>query len=227
MGDDFALTEPPRREDSPLTKLCKQREAFETPAWAARAILRVELMTRYVIDPCCGLGALTEAARDLRHRVGTIDVEDWSQCFDGVRGPMLLMDWLAFARADFEEFHLLLDMSKDDDFTVFMNPPFSNACDFVDQALRLGARKVLCFQTAQWRTSKERRAWFERNPPARVWTCGERATCWRFDDPRRVGGGSDTPTEHRWYVWERGHRGIEANHMLWKDMADADQGVML
>jgi hypothetical protein len=37
-------------------------EAFETPEWCAAAILRRELLTPRVVDPCCGHGTLSKAA---------------------------------------------------------------------------------------------------------------------------------------------------------------------
>ena len=37
--------------------------------------------------------------------------------------------------------------------TVFMNPPFSRAEEFVSYAQALGARKIICFQRQAWRES--------------------------------------------------------------------------
>ena len=34
----------------------------------------------------------------------------------------------------------------DEDYTIFMNPPFSKAVEFVEKAIALGARKIVCFQ---------------------------------------------------------------------------------
>jgi len=97
-----------------------------------------------------------------------------------------------------------------------MNPPFSKACAFVDKARTLGARKVVCFQRQAWRESDTRRAWWEANPPARVWVCGNRATCWLVTVPPEERG-SGTPVAHAWYVWERGHRGAELMGAIWKE----------
>lgn len=97
-----------------------------------------------------------------------------------------------------------------------MNPPFSKAEAFVDRAQKLGARKVICFQRQAWRESQARRLWWEQNSPARVWVCGARATCWRFDlltsDVSRLGGST---TAMAWYVWERGHKGAEVTSAIY------------
>jgi hypothetical protein len=120
------------------------------------------------------------------------------------------------------------------DWTCFMNPPFSLACEFVDRAQALGARKIVCFQRWSWRESQARRQWWRDNAPARIWLCGDRATCWRFDVPERCRGAAEcckgqgrgamkcrqcmagTPTSHAYYVWERGHKPTEIINVIWK-----------
>ena len=100
--------------------------------------------------------------------------------------------------------------------TVIMNPPFSLAEDFVLKAQALGARKIICFQRQAWRESATRREFWEQNSPARVWVCGARATCWRFDllgTEKAEKGGS--PTSNAWYVWEKGHKGAEVTSAIY------------
>lgn len=202
-----AEKEPPEMSD--LEKLCRAREAFETPAWAARAILDVELLPPIVWDPCSGLGALGNAIRaKVQCALLESDIEDWSAHFSHAPAPEMLGDFLKLGRPDL--------FPAGEDFAVVMNPPFSLACQFVDQALRLGARKVICLQRMAWRESAERRAWWAANPPARIWLCGARATCWRFDVPAQKRGSGST-TAHAFYIWERAHKGAELMHTLWPE----------
>lgn len=206
------------------SQLCKDLEAFETDPWAAKAILEVEIMTPLVIDPCCGTGILTMAARDSGYnRVHGWDIKDWSPDFGGPP-PEKVFD---FFDPELEAFW--------PNTTIFCNPPFSTACEFVDRAKSLGARKIICFQRWAWRESIGRRKWWADNPPARTWICGERATCWRFDVPKTCvgeacgkgqGRGTNalrcrqcmqgTPTSHGWFVWEQGHMGAGVTNDLWK-----------
>lgn len=215
-----------------MSDIFKELEAFETDPWAAEAILKVELMTPFVIDPCCGTGILADAALVMGHRVLTFDIADWSQEFD-CSPPDNVMDFLTFEPRN---------LGFGEDFTVFMNPPFSRAHEFVDRAKELGARKIICFQRWPWRESQGRRDWWAANPPARLWICGERATCWRFDIPKVCvgadlcgkgkGRGVDavkcrecfagTSTSHGWFVWERGHKGAESVGDLWKNNCSPD-----
>lgn len=189
-----------------LTDLCKRLEAFETPRWAIESILDVELTTLSVFDPCSGLGAITWVCEGRNLYVESLDIVEWHKIFPercNVRGPVWKGDFLTWD----------IDLSND---TVVMNPPFSKACEFVDHARKLDARKIICFQRQAWRESAGRREWWEKNPPARVWVCGARANCWRFDllgSEKAEKSGS--PTSYAWYVWERGHKGAEVTSAIY------------
>lgn len=190
-----------------LKELSKQYEHYETPDWAGKAILKKELLPQFVLDPCCGTGVLTEAARDNGYTVCPIDIHDWG--------------FQTFALCDFLKIHistLPFPMGEDwcADFAVFMNPPFSKACEFVEKSFDLGARKIVCFQRFAWWESRARREFWQNFPPSRVYVCGDRATCWRHDIPeeKRANG---TTTAHAWFVWEKdAPAGTLLSH-IWRD----------
>ncbi len=192
-----------RMTDEQITAVAKELECFETDPWAAEAILRHEILTPAVWDPCCGTGVLSEAAQQAGCAVIATDIFDWSYepALDGNR------DFLAALHSPFD---------PGIEFSVFMNPPFSLACEFVDKAFELGARKVVCFQRFPWFSSRERREFWERRRAARAYVCGDRATCWRFDIPLEERG-VDTPTTHAWYVWEQGHPSGPLMGHVWRD----------
>lgn len=185
-----------------MKELAQQLEAYQTDQWCIDAILDVELMTQRVLDPCCGHGVLGVEAECRGHWVKYIDVHPWCD-----ENNVIITDFLTY----FDDLT---------DTTVFMNPPFSLACDFVDHCRMMNARKIICFQRHAWRegslnSGKKRGTWWEKNPPARTWLCGDRAQCLRFDLL-----GQDVakpPTAHSWFVWERGHRGAEVTRALYKD----------
>lgn len=184
-----------------LKDLCVALEHFETPVWAAEAILNREIITRTVIiDPCAGSGILSVAARAKGHVVLPIDIHDWG--FAGTH----IRDFLTMARPVGENY---------DEFSVMMNPPFSKAEQFVAKSLELGARKVLCFQRFAWWESAKRRAFWDANPPTRVYICGDRASCWRHDIPEDERG-SGTPTAHAWFVFENGYKGGTSLDRIYK-----------
>lgn len=174
-------------EESDFTKLCKELEHFETPLWAAEKILTHELMTGIVLDPCCGIGILSEVAKLKGYSVASVDIQDWGYVYQTVTGDFLSAE-----------------IPFDKDFSVFMNPPFSKACEFVEKAFELGARKVICFQRMAWWESGGRKDFWDKYPPNRIYICADRASCWRHDIPpeERTSG---SPTAHGWFIWERGH----------------------
>jgi hypothetical protein len=188
-----------------LIERAKRLEMFETPRWAAEAVLRVELMPPVVLDPCCGRGVLVDALRAHDRESGglvdrgtlELDVHDWGL---PKSSPM---SQVPRKRKDFlEPFNDLSPLDKD--FGVFMNPPFSKAEAFVRRAHAIGARKIISFARFAWWESARRRSFWDEFTPARIHICGNRATCWRIDIPEesRQSGSS---TAHAWYVWERGH----------------------
>lgn len=168
-------------------EFAKRVECWETQEWACHAILAVELLTPTVIDPCCGPGVMSEVAAHHRYHVRASDLHDWG--YGEVRNANFLADDYPIPLAG---------------HTVFMNPPFSVSCEFVEKALERGARKLVVFQRWAWRESKDRRAWWNARPPQRMYVCGERA------DPHLVVAGAEwrkgksSPKAHGWFVWERG-----------------------
>lgn len=203
-----------------LMALCKRVEAFETPRWAIEALLDVELTTRAILDPCSGTGIIPAVVEDRLGRAAmAYDIVDWRdhlppQAMRWAKG-CTIVDWLNYDA---------MWPGCLSGVTVIMNPPFSKACEFVDRARGLGARKIMCFQRQAWRESMGRRAWWTANPPARVWVCGARASCWRFDLlGTEKAAKSGTPTSYAWYVYEAGHKGAEVTSAIYpKDDPHAD-----
>lgn len=177
-----------------LTALCKKYEHFETPQWAIDAILEKEELIGCVLDPCCGDGRLTKAAEELGYDITAMDIHNWG-----------------FQETWVKDFLTTTDIYD----SILMNPPFSLATKFVEHSFKLGAEKIICFQRFAWYESKGRRDFWDKFPPARVWVCGDRATCWRYDLPkddkgnrydsetgRKLAGSS---TAHAWFIFERGN----------------------
>jgi predicted RNA methylase len=190
-----------------LEECAKRLEAYETPEWAVRAILEREILTHRVVDPCAGRNVMGRIAVESDYEVYASDVYDW----EGT-GKTFIQDWLNLRHVD-QAFYRQLQP-----FTVLMNPPFSRACEFVEQAFHLGARKIVCFQRFAWWESKSRANFWQNYPPNRVYICGDRATCTRFDLIEQ-GYNGNTPTAHAWYVWESGHpSGTQLGHIYKSDV---------
>jgi len=194
-----------------LELLSRNLEHFETPRWAAEAILKKEILTHEVYDPCCGTGILGEAALKEGYEVFSYDCYHWG-----------------YEKQKYTENYLEINPDLDfrGDHSVIMNPPFSKACEFVEKSFDLGARKILCFQRLAWLESKDRRRFWDQAPLAKVYLCAERATCWRHDLPKDENGKrfdpktgkklAETPTAHAWFVFEKGYNGAPQFNRLYK-----------
>lgn len=170
-----------------MTAQAIEAECFETPDVPIKLILERELLGRYVIDPCCGRGQLADAALAAGYsNVVASDLYDWG--YGGVGVDFLDPGYGPSGM----------------DATVFMNPPFSLACQFIEKAwASLRVRKIVCYQRFAWYESRERRDFWHAFPPNRIYTTESRWDCWRIDIPPSERKGS-RPYPHAWYVWERG-----------------------
>lgn len=172
-----------------LEQLARKYEHYETDLWAAPAVLQREILTRHVVDLGCGTGILSEALKEAGYKVTSIDIHDW-----GYPGT-IVMDILDPANR--KKLKKLIQNK-----TVFMNPPFSLAVDFIRIARQNNARKIVSFQRYAWRESIDRKKFWQDFPANRIYLCGSRAQCWRHDIPKKKRK-SSSPTAHAFFVWER------------------------
>lgn len=193
-----------------MKQLCIKLECFETPEWPIKAILNKEILTQIVLDPCCGPGIMAHLAKMKGYDVLASDIHNW-----GYHDTKVV---------DF----LRVENGPPAPFTVLMNPPFSKATQFVEKAFEIGAKKVVMFQRFAFWESAGREDFWRRFPPSRVYICRDRASCFRFDLPRREDGKRfdpetgkvlhDSPTAHAWFVFEPGHPvGTVLGHISRKD----------
>lgn len=185
------------------TRLTNELEALETPEWAIRALLKREVLTHHVIDPNCGFGMLARCASDAGYDVTANDIFDW-----GYEGQNFTLDFLSDKAA-----HHLAHHVKGK--TVLMNPPFKMSVEFIKRAMELGAQKIVMFCTLTFFGTQERRTFINDNKPSRIYVCGDRATCWRFDVPEQERKGT-TSKQFAFFVWEGEGKTDPTTHLIYK-----------
>lgn len=203
-------------DKSELQLLCEKYEHWETDPWAPAAVLKKEILTHHVFDPCVGTGVLAFAAQGAGYTTGSMDIRQWEGYIPRYIGDYLNPDKIT------QVHDIIAEVNRN---TIFMNPPFSLSEKFVDKSFEYGARKVVCFQKLSWYEGsydkgKKRGAWWEWNRPARIWVCGDRAHCWRHDIPMEERGESN-PTPYAFFVWEEGHAPAAITGQIYKGDSDA------
>ena len=165
------------------------------PHWCDERLFEVEPFNRSrpLLDPCCGSGRVTTAARQAGYRVQVSDIVD-RKLFPMDR----VQDFL-------KRKHVPAGCS------VVCNPPFNLVEEFARHALALGAHKVaLLFPNARLNAAH----WLWALPLRRVWYLSPRPSMPPYSviaRGERPGGGK---TDYCWLVFERGYVGQPEMHQL-------------
>lgn len=86
---------------------------------------------------------------------------------------------------------------------VVMNPPFRYITEFVEKALTIARKKVLCFGKIQLLEGARRRELFETSPLRCVYVFSKRVKILFNGEPPR----SSPPMCFAWYVWDKEYSG--------------------
>jgi hypothetical protein len=157
----------------------------------------VERFGSVVWEPACGEGDISRVLMDYGYEVISHDLVD--------RG-------FGVARRDFLMERELVAPD------IITNPPFKLALPFVEHSLDLGAVKVAMFLRLAFLEGVERKAFFERCPPARVWVMSRRVPMQRGRLSRD--GDGHGVMAFAWFVWDSSHCGPgEIGFLDWKDAA--------
>ncbi|MEM6906238.1 MAG: hypothetical protein AAF568_10110, partial [Pseudomonadota bacterium] len=88
---------------------------------------------------------------------------------------------------------------------------------FVLVGLERARRKVAAFLPAPWPNSKERGAWLETLPLARIYSIGPRPSCPPGTAIERGESTGQGTQDFCWFVFEHGHDGAPTYHWLRRD----------
>jgi predicted RNA methylase len=104
-------------------------DLYTTPTEALEAIKEIyngHLVCSTVLDPCCGLGVISEMLREVgAGEITSVDLNDWGYGETGI-------DFLTYQPKHKFDY-------------VVMNPPFKLTTEFVDKALDVTTRGVVMF----------------------------------------------------------------------------------
>lgn len=159
------------------------------PRWCGDALFAAVKFNDLIVDPCCGLGRILDAAKDAGYGTFGMDIRDRGA---GDRHPFEQRDFFTI---------------EDCVPNIVCNPPYKYAERFVAHCIAHVERKTAVLLRAQWANGGLRSRWLETlplrhvlmlsprpsMPPGAVVVAGE-----------RIGGGRD---DYGWFVFERGYTG--------------------
>jgi hypothetical protein len=183
VGSSFA---PGRKGNITIGVFEKEKDEFyETPSALTRALLSLERFDGDIWEPACGQGAMSNLMAEAGHKVICTDLVDRGVGETGI---------------DFLTEHRLRAPN------VVTNPPFSLWGAFAEQALMLGAKKVVLLNEAKVLCNLGTSALMARTGLARVLV----ATCRvKMLPPGAIDlGHSPRNGNVAWFVWEQGHSGL-------------------
>lgn len=160
---------------------------YVEPAWCVDALIQAERpFVGQVMDPCCGGGNIGLRLTQAGAYMVNADIVD--------RGGIPVDIVAGYDEA----------IPTVGPVSIVSNPPYRQAQDFIDTALRHTSDRVCVLLRLAFLEGMKRRAWFAEKPLARVWVCSKRVSM--------PPGGSDIPAKggaiaYAWFVFEHKHVG--------------------
>ena len=163
---------------------------YETPAWCVRALLAtVNLPGGAWFEPAVGDGAIVRAVNSERSDVMWTTNDRISRGFDaGVAGWQSTCEYTA----DGMFCPIKIGAARNSTFRVVItNPPFNQALEFVQGAMKDGEIVVMLLRL-NWLASAKRNRFLLDNPPS-VYVLPRR--------PSFTADGKTDATDYAWFVW--------------------------
>lgn len=157
---------------------------YATPPKAVEMLLEKETFSKYILEPCCGLGHISKVLERHGHIVDSRDIENRGYGHGG-------MDFLKSNDTNLE-------------VDVITNPPYSKAQEFVEKSMDVIAEghKVAMFLKLTFLEGKNRRQMFEKYPPKVVYVSTSRLSCGKNGDEWMP-----SCICYAWFVWQKGFSG--------------------
>ena len=165
----------------------QEHDYYATDPKAMELLLAEETFAPVIWECACGEGHLSKILEEHGFEVISTDL-----VYRGF-GDDEPMDFL---KETFDNF----------DGDIVTNPPYRYALNFVQKALesvRVGG-KVAMFLKLQFLEGKERRKFFDENPPRTVYVSSSRLNCAKNGKFEKY---SSSAVAYAWFVWEKGFHG--------------------
>lgn len=159
---------------------------YATEPKALELLLNKETFCRYVWEPACGEGHLSQVLKRLGYDVHSTDLIDRGYGTGGV---------------DF------LQYSGKWGGDIITNPPYKYALEFVEKALSIisEGHRVAMFLKIQFLEGVSRHEFFKKNPPKMIYVSTRRLRCAMNGDFEKYS--KSNAITYAWFIWEKGFKG--------------------
>jgi len=163
---------------------------YATPPSATRKLLELEIFSKNVWEPCCGMGHIARELERKGYDVKKTDIVDYG--YDGCLSG--------------EQYDFLKLMNKFDG-DIITNPPYGLATEFAEHAMNIitDGHKVAMFLKIQFLETQKRYELFRKYPPKTVYVSVKRYGCRPDGDFSQ--GETVSAVCYCWFVWEKGFKG--------------------
>ena len=157
---------------------------YATDPKAVTLLLELESFKGPILEPCCGEGHISKVLLENGFKVESFDIVD--------RGFGKVQDFLSDEVSSW----------KGD---IITNPPYKLTNEFLNKALQIvpNGRKVAMFLKVQFLEGKQRKEFFRKYPPKKIWVSSSRLKCGMNGDF----GGANSALAYAWFIWEKGYQG--------------------
>ena len=172
-------------DSSHSTRERETRDYYATDPRAVEALLKREKFNRYILEPACGEGHISEVLKAHGYDVTCADIIE----------------------RDYEGQEYTADFLRDNlkwIGDIITNPPYKYAAEFVEHSLEIinDGQKVAMFLKLTFLEGEKRRELFQRNPPARIYVFTKRINCALNGEEKFFNASSAVC--YAWFVWEKG-----------------------
>lgn len=160
----------------------QEHDFYATDPIAAEWLIQLEELDQNIWECAAGQGHLAKVFEEHGYNVKATDLIDRGYGQGGI-------DFLACE-----------DKFEGD---IVTNPPYKYSLPFIEHSLSLipDGHKVCMFLKVQFLEGKERRKFFDENPPKHIWVSSSRIKC------GKNGNFAESMVAYAWYVWEKGYHG--------------------
>lgn len=164
----------------------QEHDFYATDPDAVRYLLQLETFNKDIWEPACGKGHISRTLEEAGYNVISSDLYNYNY---GTPDVDFLKCYTKF------------------DGDIITNPPYRQATEFAKKALSLlpEGHKLALFLKLQFLEGKERRQFFDVNPPKCIYVSSGRLRCAMNGDFEKYK--NSNAICFCWYIWEKGYKG--------------------